>query len=201
MPQSRLARIVTVVSLALILAIGGLLAWRLIEARQTGSASAGVALIGGPFSLVDQNGKRRTDAEFRGQLMLVYFGFTFCPDLCPATLQTMSKAMDALGPAGARVTPIFITVDPARDTVAQLHDYAANFHPRLVALTGSEAEIAAASEAYRIYYQKVADPALNGYSLDHSSVVYLMGPDGSFLTHFSAGATAEQMAEKIRSYL
>lgn len=200
MPKSRLARAVAIVSVSLILAIGALVVWRLLEARRDGGM-ASAALIGGPFSLTDQNGNRRSNTEFRGQLLLVYFGFTFCPDLCPTALQTMGRAIDALGASGARVTPLFITVDPARDTVTQLKSYAANFHPRLVALTGTEAEIATAAEAYRIYYQKVEDKAANGYSLDHSSVVYLMGPDGAFLTHFPAGTTAEQMAEKIRSYL
>jgi protein SCO1/2 len=153
--------------------------------------------IGGSFSLVDQNGKRRGDADFRGKLMLVYFGYTYCPDVCPTELQTMSDALDLLGDKGDAVQPIFITIDPARDTPEQLRMYAGSFHPRLLALTGSEQEVAAAARAYKVYYRKSEQP--NGeYLMDHSSYVFLMGRDGRYIRHFLPGATPEQMAEAIR---
>jgi len=157
--------------------------------------------IGGPFSLIDDSGTPRTDAEFRGKLMLVYFGYTYCPDVCPATLNTMTAAMDKLGASGAAVQPIFITVDPARDTVAQMKSYAGNFTPRLLALTGTPAEIAVAAKAYRVYFQPVKGEGADDYSVDHSAFVYLMGRDGRYLAHFAPDIGADQMAAAIKKYL
>ena len=118
--------------------------------------------------------------------MLVYFGFVNCPDLCPATLQAMSAALDRLGEDGTRIAPLFITVDPARDTPDALKAYAANFHPRLVALTGEAAAIAALARAYRVYYQKAVGGTPTDYQIDHSSILYLMDSDGRYLTHAGA---------------
>lgn len=207
MPRSTLARAVALVCLVLVAGLLGAVGWRLLEGRDGGAAIVGQVLtsgtptVGGPFALTDQFGKRRTDAEFRGQHLLVYFGFTYCPDVCPTELQRMGAAIDLLGPAGERVTPVFITVDPTRDTVEQMRIYAANFHPRLVALTGSPEEIAAAAKAYRVYYAEAADDGAADYMMDHSSFVYLMGPDGRFLAHFPFGTEPEAMAETIRSHL
>ena len=164
------------------------------------SGLAGVS-IGGPFTLTDQNGVVRHDSDFRGKLMLVYFGYTFCPDACPAALSTMSAAMDKLGAGAASVQPIFITVDPARDTVQQMKLYAANFTPRLIALTGTPAEIAVAAKAYRVYFQKVKGQGEDDYSMDHSSFVYLMGRDGKYLAHFGPDIGADAMAAAIKKYL
>jgi cytochrome oxidase Cu insertion factor (SCO1/SenC/PrrC family) len=161
---------------------------------------AGVS-IGGPFTLTDQNGVVRRDTDFRGKLMLVYFGYTYCPDACPAALTTISAAMEKLGAAGAAVQPIFITVDPARDTVAQMKLYAENFTPRLLALTGTPAEIAAAAKAYRVYFQAVKDGNKDDYSVDHSDFVYLMGRDGKYLAHFGPDVSADAMAAAIKKYL
>ena len=111
--------------------------------------------IGGPFALIDQNGKRRTEADFRGKVLLVYFGFTYCPDVCPTDLQQIGLAVDRLGAAGDAVQPIFITVDPARDTPEHLKEYMAMFHPRFVGLTGDAAALDAAARAYRVYYARV----------------------------------------------
>lgn len=209
MPRSAFARAVLVVSLLLTALLLAVLGWHFIARSGQGGGAGGVAAIGGPFSLVDQNGVRRTDADFRGRIMLVYFGYTHCPDVCPTELQTMSDAIDALGEAGDKVTPIFITIDPARDTVAQMKAYAANFHPRLVALTGSEAEIAQAAKAYRVYYGRAgsADGAQaattddQDYLMEHSGFVYVMGPDGRYLTHFGPDTSAEDMAKALRQYL
>ena len=199
LPQTPLARGVALVCLLLALAIIGIGVWR-------GLLSEAVPNVGGRFALTDQFGKPRTDADFRGQYMLVFFGFTHCPDICPIELQTISDALDQLGSeAAAKVTPIFITVDPARDTPDALRSYAANFHPRLVALTGSAEAIGAVAKSYRVYYAKAtgtsapSDPA--AYILDHSAVVYLMGPKGEYVAHFSPGTTAQVMAEDLRDQL
>lgn len=161
----------------------------------------GKALVGGPFELVDQRGETVTDQDLRGRYALIYFGYTYCPDVCPTSLQTMSAAVDLLGSAGDRVQPVFITVDPARDTVEQMALYAANFHPRLLALTGTEAQVAGAAKAYRVYYQRVDDSASTEYLMDHTSLYYLMGPDGEYVTHFGHDVTAEEMAARIRDVI
>jgi len=160
------------------------------------AGGGGVALVGGPFHLTDQNGQVRTDADFRGQFLLVFFGYSHCPDTCPTTLQTITTAMDNLGSNAAKVTPMFITVDPDRDTPKVLKAYASNFTSRLVALTGSAEEIAAAAKEYRIYYKKVGDGA--DYSMDHTALVYLMGPDGGYLGHFSTEAKADDIVKDQR---
>jgi protein SCO1/2 len=158
--------------------------------------------IGGEFSLVDQNGVTRHPADFRGKLMLVYFGYTFCPDACPTALQDMSHAIDLLGPKGEAVQPIFVTIDPARDTVEQMKLYASNFHPRLMALTGTPEQIAEAAKAYRVYYEKgKSTGGSNDYLMDHTIFIYLMGRDGRYLSHFPPGTTAEQMAAAIEKRL
>lgn len=157
--------------------------------------------IGGPFALTDQNGAVRHDSDFRGKLMLIYFGYTYCPDACPAALTVMTSALDELGDTAKDVQPIFITVDPERDTVAQMKSYASNFHPRLLALTGSVAETTAAARAYRIYFEKVKPEGSSDYLVDHSSLTFLMGRDGKFLTYFGPEVTADQMAAAIKKYL
>jgi protein SCO1/2 len=133
--------------------------------------------------------------------MLIYFGYTFCPDACPTALQNMSTALDDLGDSAKAVQPIFITVDPERDTVAQLKRYAANFHPRLVALTGSAEQTMAAARAYRIYYEKNLHGAELDYLVDHSSFIYLMGRDGRYLAHFGPDVSADKLAAAIKKYL
>jgi protein SCO1/2 len=163
---------------------------------------SGVALIGGPFALVDQNGRTRRDTDYRGSLMLIYFGYTFCPDVCPTALQIMTVALDSLGAAGEDIQPILITVDPRRDTVTQLKAYAANFHPRLVALTGTEQAVAGAQRAYKVYSAiPEGQESQSDYLVDHTSIIYLMGRDGRYLTHFSHTTSAEAMAAAIRRHL
>jgi protein SCO1/2 len=129
--------------------------------------------------------------------MLVYFGYTFCPDVCPLGLQTVAEAMDALPEAvREQVVPVFMTVDPARDTPEVMRSYVGAFHPKLVGLTGSEAEVAAALRAYRVYARK-HEPKDGAYLVDHSTFTYLMDRDGRYLAHFGHGATAEAMAKRI----
>jgi protein SCO1/2 len=157
--------------------------------------------IGGEFTLVDQNGATRHAQDFRGKLMLVYFGYTFCPDACPTALQDMSRTIDLLGPKGDAVQPIFVTIDPARDTVEQMKLYASNFHPRLIALTGSPEQVAEAAKVYRVYYAKGKSSGGNDYLMDHTVFIYLMGRDGKYVSHFPPGTTAEQMAAAIEKRL
>ena len=157
--------------------------------------------LGGPFSLTDQNGETRTDADFRGKLMLIYFGYTDCPDTCPATLAAISKALDDLGSSASAVTPIFITVDPDRDTPQQMKAYAANFSPRLVALTGAPSQLEAVEREFRVYAKKEPSDSVSGYLMDHSSFLYLMGRDGKLVRLIPPGEKPADMAADIRKYL
>ncbi len=157
--------------------------------------------IGGPFTLTDHEGKRVTDADYRGKLMLIYFGYGFCPDVCPTELQNIAVALDEMGDAAAAVQPIFITVDPERDTVDFLAEYVSNFHSRMVGLTGSSKEIDAAATLYRVYHAKVKSGSDEDYLVDHSSFVYLMGRDGTFLTMFRGATDPKKIATIISDYL
>ena len=151
---------------------------------------------GGQFALVDQRGAPVDQTIFEGHPSLLFFGYTHCPDVCPTTMGEMQGWFAALGDEAKSLKGVFITVDPARDTVEQLAAYAPLFHPRLVALTGSEEEVREAARAYRVYYQ-VPEGQDDAYLVDHSSFVYLMGPDGAYRTHFGMDATPEAMAERI----
>jgi protein SCO1/2 len=180
----------------LLLGAGGFL-W--LSGSNGGSSPIG---IGGPFALQDGNGKSITDKDFRGKYMLVYFGYTFCPDVCPTTLSAVADAMDKLGPAAARIQPLFITVDPARDTPSVVKQYAAAFGPRIVGLTGTAEEIAKVAKEYRVYYaQHRTGPGPNDYSMDHSSVLYLMDPNGSFLAPVRADGSGDEIAAKLQKLL
>jgi protein SCO1/2 len=197
-------RILLIAVLGLLLATGGFVGWQLVQSGGIVSGetrSSGRALIGGPFTLTDQTGARRSEADLQGHYALVYFGYTYCPDVCPTSLNTMTQAVDLLAETApgkaAAVLPVFVTVDPERDSVAALATYAGHFHPRMMALTGTPEEIAAAAKAYRIYYQKVEEPDASDYLMDHSSVIYLMAPDGSYLTHFTHASTVQDIAEGL----
>jgi protein SCO1 len=157
--------------------------------------------IGGPFDLIDQTGRRRTDADFRGKLLLVYFGYTYCPDVCPTDLMAIAAAVDQLGPAGEEIQPLFITIDPERDTVEQLAGYVGAFHPRLIGLTGPSEQIRKVALAYKVYYAKV--PASDGtdYAIDHTSFIYLVGRDGKYLGFFPPNTPAERLVEILRQHL
>jgi cytochrome oxidase Cu insertion factor (SCO1/SenC/PrrC family) len=178
-------------------AAGGLLALTSQNSAPTATQS-GKALIGGPFTLTNQKGERVTDATFRGKYMLVSFGYTSCPDVCPAELQLMANAVDLLGANAEKITPIFITVDPERDTVQQIGSYVENFSPRMVGLTGTPEEVKEAASAYRVYYAKAEGASTaSGYLMDHSTFIYLMDPQGQYVTHFAYGTTREKLAEAI----
>jgi len=156
--------------------------------------------VGGPFALTDQAGHARTDRDFRGRLMLVYFGFTFCPDVCPTDLQAIGLALDRLGPDGDQVQPIFITVDPERDTASHLADYVPMFHPRLIGLTGSADAIRKVADAYKVYYARVPQDA-GDYTVDHTAYIYLMDRDGHFVAPFNLKRTPEEAAVDLKRYL
>jgi cytochrome oxidase Cu insertion factor (SCO1/SenC/PrrC family) len=161
-----------------------------------GGETPALVSIGGPFTLTDQTGKVRRDTDFRGKLMLVYFGYAYCPDVCPTELQTMSEAREPLGPTASEVQPVFITVDPERDTPELLAGYAQNFDPRFLMLTGTEAQIAEAARGYKVYYRRTVKSD-GDVQVDHSSFVYLMGRDGRYLAHFGPGTKPETMAAAI----
>lgn len=158
--------------------------------------------VGGPFELTDQTGHLRSDRDFRGRLMLVYFGFTGCPDICPTDLQAIGLALDKLGADAAGVQPLFISVDPERDTAEHLAEYMPLFHPRLIGLTGSADATRRAADAYKVYYAKVPlgkDGA--DYTVDHTAFVYLMDREGNYLGFFPPGTSADRMVEIIRPHL
>ena len=160
----------------------------------------GIAL-GGPFSLQDHNGQRVTEGAFAGRLGLIYFGFTYCPDVCPTELGLMASALDLLGPDASRVLPVLITIDPARDTPAALADYVSRFHPALIGLTGTEDEIATAARAFRVYYRKIQPPGASNYLMDHSSFIYLVGPDGKVRQLFRPNTPPETIAAALRGQI
>lgn len=175
---------------------------RLLPGAGSNVKVIGQALIGGPFELTDHTGKRVTDRDFRGRTMVVVFGFTFCPDICPSELQVVSAAIEKLGPKAEQVVPILITVDPERDTPEQLARYVSSFHPRLIGLTGTRSEVDAAAKAYRVYARRVEDPkSTAGYTIDHSAIIYVMGPDGAYRTHFTHTTNADAIAERLAKLL
>ncbi len=160
-------------------------------------------LFGGPFSMVDQNGAPRGDTDFRGRFMLVYFGYTTCPSICPANLQHMADALERLGDRSMDIVPVFVSIDPARDRPEQLKEYVAHFGETFVGLTGSEAQVREIAKAYRVHRRKVVEAGADAgdYLVDHASITYLMGPDGKFRTLFPHNTTGDVMAERIAGYL
>lgn len=171
--------------------------------HDTPRGAAGTLLasaIGGPFRLVDQNGKTVTDGDLKGKWSLVYFGYTHCPDACPTALNDISIALDELGPKRGAVRPVFITVDPERDTPEVLKSYVTSFDAPILALTGTPEEIAQAAKDYRVYYAK--HPEAGGdYSMDHSSVIYVMDPQGRFTASFTHENSPEEIAERLKKLL
>jgi len=171
--------------------------------RDAPRGAAGTLLasaIGGPFRLVDQDGKTVTDADLKGKWSLVYFGYTHCPDACPTALNDIAIALDELGPKRSAVRPVFITVDPERDTPEVLKAYVTAFDAPILALTGTPEEVAQAAKGYRVYYAK--HPEAGGdYSMDHSSVIYVMDPEGRFTASFTHQSSPEELAERLKKLL
>ena len=182
---------------AIVLAIG---AGVVVVGSWLSRKTQAVAEIGGPFALTNGAGKPVTDGDFRGRYMLVYFGYTHCPDACPTTLNDIATAFDKLPPSDrARLVPIFITVDPERDTPAVMGDYVRAFGPEFVGLTGKPQAIAQAEQEYRVYAQKT--PLRGGdFAMDHSSILYLMGPDGHFVAVLPEAASPADMAKTLRDF-
>ena len=170
-----------------------------VSAKVTDRPTTGTAKIGGRFALKDHAGILKKDTEYRGKYMLVYFGYSFCPDICPQALVAMTEALNQVGKKANQIVPIFITVDPKRDTSAQLALYRQNFHPSLVTLTGSKEQVTQAMKAYRVY-AAIAKPdgTTADYLMDHSSIIYLMDRQGRFISHFNHATDPKKIAEAIK---
>lgn len=204
---------VTWASLALCaLAGGGLLLYvrhlkeekeRMKEKQQ--KRSMGKVALGGPFSLIDHNGQAVTDKDFHGKWILLYFGFTHCPDICPDELEKMGKAIDLVDESkdalGAELQPLFITVDPSRDDVKAVKQYVQEFHPRLLGLTGSPEQVQQVCKAYRVYFSAGPADEDNDYIVDHTIIQYLVDPSGNFAEYFGQNKTAEDIAAGIVKHM
>lgn len=192
-PPNRILFAVMGLLIAVFLIGGGAVLWL------SGHNSNNPMQIGGPFALENGDGKPVTDKDFRGKFMLIYFGYTFCPDVCPTTLTAVGDAIDKLGPAASKVVPIFISVDPKRDTPDVVKKYAAAFGPSIVGLTGKPDEISKVAKEYRVYYaEHKTGPGPMDYSVDHSSVLYLMDPEGNFVAPLRADETGDALADKLK---
>lgn len=207
MNKKRLIRSVVILCVALGFSAG--LAWMQIQGGEralgkkgdvTTTRVAGVK-IGGPFSLIDQDGRTVDESILAGKYNLVYFGFTFCPAICPTELQKMNVVLGQLGPLAGQVQPVFITIDPERDTPAVMKTYVAQFNPRLIGLSGSVDNVQAALKAYKVYARKVDDPAMTEYTMDHSSYIYFIGPDGALLGMYGMTSKPSQIVDEIRAAL
>lgn len=199
-------RVIRWCAVGLIVVLGGLWAGAWWDGLEHGPVPAATGMpgsvsIGGPFTLTDTTGKTVTEADFRGRWMLIYFGYTFCPDVCPTELQAMAASLDQLGPLATQIRPVFITVDPQRDTPTALADYVKLFDDRLVGLTGTSAQIAAVAKAYRVYFARVDAKAGDAYLMDHSSFLYLMGPDGKLRQLIKPGLAGPELAGAIRAVM
>ena len=158
--------------------------------------------LDGEFNLVDETGKLVTQESYTGKFKLVYFGFTFCPDVCPLQLEVVSRALDIAKISPDWLTTLFITLDPERDRPEDMAIYTDNFHKNIIGLTGSLDQIQQAAKAYKVYFQKVSDPeTTGGYTVDHSSIIFLMGPDNNYRQHFTHRDSAEDIAEKITTII
>ena len=201
-PGKRRRLLLLAALIGLVAGVGTAVVLAVIPASGPQQSSSGKALIGGLFSLLEPDGTNVTDQTFAGKPMLVYFGFTNCPDVCPAGLQVISAALDKLGPKADGITPLFITVDPERDTPQVLGEYVKSFNPRIIGLSGSPQDIAAVTKAYRVYVNKVPnDKEPERYGVDHSSFMYLMNAKGEYVKHFLHTVDVDQLASEIAKSL
>jgi protein SCO1/2 len=203
--EVRLLQIALAVLVGLLLA-GGIAAWQMhkdearrLELREEAMHPVPGDAIGGPFTLTDQDGKTVRDIDFRGKYMLVYFGYTYCPDLCPTGLEGLAHMLDLLGKDASKVQTIFITIDPARDTPAKLKEYVASFHPSIIGLTGTSEQIDAVAKEYKVYYARGENVDENDYIMDHSTLIYVMSPNGAFLMPFPDDSDPATMAATLRA--
>jgi protein SCO1 len=194
--SSRFVLIALTFAGVLVIAAGVLIGIVVSEGPRGAAGTALASAIGGPFRLVDQDGKSVTDADLKGKWHLVFFGYTHCPDTCPTALNDIALALDQLGPKKPSVGIVFITVDPERDTPPVLKEYLASFDAPVVGLTGTPQEVAQAAKEYRVYYAKHPRPD-GGYDMDHSAVIYIMDPQGRFTATFTPDASADDMAKRL----
>jgi protein SCO1 len=197
----RFAVVAIVFAALLVVAAGVLLALAVREPPRGGAAGTALAsAIGGPFHLVDQNGKAVSDADLKGKWQLIFFGYTHCPDACPTALNEIALALDQLGEKRGEVAVVFITVDPERDTPEVMKSYVQSFDAPIIALTGSADAVAQAAKAYRVYYAK--HPRGDGdYDMDHSAVIYVMNPEGRFTATFTPDSTADAIAQRLQKLI
>jgi protein SCO1/2 len=170
-------------------------------ARLMNELMSGRHPIGGPFTLSAPDGRRVSLGDFRGKLVLLYFGYVHCPDVCPTDLAAVSAALEALGTQAAEVQPLFVTLDPDRDTPEVLREYVAAFHPRFIALTGSEAEVRRIATVYKVFYERVPQPGASGYAIDHTAFTFLLDRDGNFHSLFPPGTPPQRIATMLRELL
>lgn len=188
----------------LIVAVFAAIQWLAPQHFTPGPADtvSGKALVGGPLSLVDHDGQPFTEKRLKGNYSLVYFGFTHCPDICPTSLLTISHAINALEEKSDQVVPVFISLDPERDTPEKLKPYVSSFHPRMIGLTGSPEQVKQAADAYKVYFSKVETPeSALGYLVDHSGFIYLMGPTGEYITHFPHNVAEQSLTATLRQHV
>jgi len=192
-------KIIILTCLVLAMALIGFTTYQLNPKQGKTVTTSGKALIGGSFELVNQDGKKVTDKDFHGKFMLIYFGYTFCPDVCPTELQVMTGALEKLGDKAKNIQSVFVSVDPERDTPSVMKDYVSNFYPGMMGLSGTPEQISKIAKLYRVYYSKAAEKgaAADEYSMDHSSIVYLMDRNGAFIKHFSYGTDADKLAKGL----
>lgn len=177
------------------------------DGKRVDKAASSIAIntagadLGGPFTLVGVGGRTVTDRDFRGRYMLLYFGYSYCPDVCPTELQMVGRALDMMGPAAQKIVPIFVSVDPARDTPEELAKYVKAFYPRMIGLTGTRAEIDKVTGSYHAYYKigKPSKPGAKDYLVNHTAFLYLVGPDGKLRTMYRGGANAEQLSRALKA--
>lgn len=203
--MTAIKRLLLVASAAALILGAGLLAMVLIEGHNIHPATAAntpaSAALGGPFTLVGSDGKTVTDRTYRGKLLLVYFGYTYCPDVCPTTLNNVAQALIQLGQQANAVTPLFITVDPQRDTPQLIGQYVKSFDPRIVGLTGSDAQIAAVVKEYRVYAAAQPPDKTGNYLVDHSSFLYLMDRNGKFAKVLPGSLSGIEMSDAIKPFI
>ena len=207
--MKRLPLIVLSVLVVVVIAVAGAVWQSIRPPSQSTAVSTPIPAdeFGGPFELTDQNGMRRTDMEFRGKYMLIFFGYTYCPDVCPTTLAVQAEALDRIGERASSIVPIFITVDPKRDTPEKLKSYLSAFDAQppslranFIGLTGTAEEIERAADAYEVFYQAHLDGRFGGeegYSVDHTGNVYLMSPEGKFVAYYSQGISPDELAADL----
>ena len=199
----RLAWIILLVSLVLAGAANWLNPQLFTERKNWVASGSGEALIGGEFDMVSHTGAAFTQEDLKGYYSLIYFGFTYCPDICPTTLLTVAETLDGLPESmRSQLLPVFVTVDPKRDTVEVMAQYVENFHPTLIGLTGSEAQVARMTSAYKVYYATApSDKSDGSYMVDHSGYLYLMDPQGRYLAHFPHNVASQRLADVLRSHM